>query len=74
MAKVVILDLADNEARNAALTMALSMYLGERCKYCGYHYQALTDLEERSVVFAGYHEHGRLACKSCWNANNPEAA
>lgn len=52
--------------------LALSMYLGEQCKYCGKVYEELDDLH--TTVFAGYHEHGRLACKACWDANNPAVA
>lgn len=48
-----------------AVKIVLSTYLGERCKYCDREYETLDDLQE--TVWAGYHEHGRLACKSCWN-------
>ena len=53
---------------DVAVNLALSMYLGEQCKYCGKEYKTLDDLKD--TVWAGYHEHGRLACKSCWQSNN----
>ena len=58
-----------DENREALVENALSMYLGEKCKYCGREYKTLADLKD--TVYAGYHEHGRLACGSCWRANNP---
>jgi hypothetical protein len=61
----------DKQARMDALQVALSMYLGERCKYCGFLFATIADLDARDVVYAGYHEHGRIACKACWDANNP---
>ena len=56
------------ENKDAVLEMAMSMYLGEQCKYCLRVFETLDDL--RAAVYAGYHEHGRVACKSCWDANN----
>ena len=56
------------ENRDAITEMAMSMYLGERCKYCPKVFETLDDL--KMAVYAGYHEHGRVACKSCWDANN----
>jgi len=55
-------------SHESAVKIALSMYLGEKCKYCGKEYKTLEDLSD--TVWAGYHEHGRLACQSCWNKNN----
>ncbi len=57
-----------NENRSEMIKRALSMYLGEQCKYCRKTYKTLEDL--RDTVFAGFHEHGRLACKACWRENN----
>ena len=57
-----------NENREYMLEVALSMYLGERCKYCLKEYTTLKDLE--NTVWAGNHEHGRLACEDCWKLNN----
>ena len=56
------------ENKDYLIKKALSMYLGECCKYCQKEYKTLDDLND--TVFAGYHEYGRLACKSCWDANN----
>ena len=55
-------------SKEVAVNLALAMYLGEQCKYCGKVYETLDDLKD--AVYAGYHEHGRLACQSCWSANN----
>lgn len=46
----------------------MGIYLGEQCKYCERVYETLEDLA--GTVWAGRHEHGRLACKSCWNEHN----
>jgi len=46
----------------------MSFYLGERCKFCGKEYRTLKDLQ--NTVYAGEHEHGRLACQSCWDKHN----
>ena len=51
-------------SRETALKIALSAYLGEKCKFCGKEYKTLDDLE--NTVWAGPHEHGRLACAECW--------
>jgi len=64
---VGIIELTD-ENRAAAFQIALSMYLGEACKYCGVPFETLDDLH--TAVWAGYHERGRLAHKACWDANN----
>jgi hypothetical protein len=58
-----------DDNRKALAEHALSNYLGECCKYCGKQAKTLDDL--RTVVFAGYHAKGRIACQSCWDANNP---
>ena len=55
-------------SKKQALNIALSAYLGEKCKYCKKEYKTIKDLDD--TVFAGYHENGRLACKECWNKNN----
>ena len=56
---------AINVTHENAVKIAMSFYLGEHCKFCGKEYKTLGDLQD--TVFAGYHEHGRLACQSCWN-------
>ena len=53
------------ENQDSLVNLALSMYLGEQCKFCGKEYTTLADLSD--AVYAGYHEHGRLACKRCWD-------
>jgi len=58
-----------DENRDYLAEIAMSMYLGEGCKYCDRTFETLGDLKD--AVFAGYHERGRLACKSCWIENNP---
>lgn len=65
-----VIDLEKNGGRADALRLALSMYLGERCRFCDRTYETMEDL--RDTVFAGYHEHGRLACKACWDALSSE--
>ena len=40
---------------------AMSMYLGEQCKYCGCTYETLDDL--RTTVWAGEHEHGPVSVR-----------
>lgn len=51
------------------VNLAMSVYLGERCKYCDKVYETIDDLNK--TVWAGLHEHGRLACETCWIENNP---
>ena len=58
-----------NENSKEMLEVALSMYFGEQRKYCGRIYETTEDLKD--TVYAGHHEYGRLACKSCWQENNP---
>ena len=53
-------DLGFSVSKATALKIVMSMYLGERCKFCGKEYKTLDDLKD--TVWAGYHEHGRLAC------------
>jgi hypothetical protein len=57
-----------DENKDYLTEAVLSSYLGERCKYCEKIYETLDDLKD--TVWAGDHEHGRLACRSCWAANN----
>jgi hypothetical protein len=66
---VAVIKLDSDEHRALAFRMAMTMYLGEACKYCGKVFETLEDL--RDVVYAGYHDRGRTACRSCWEANNP---
>lgn len=65
--KLTIFKLTD-ENRQYAKKIPLEIYLGEHCKYC---YKKFTTLEElKTVVYAGYHKYGRIACWSCWDENN----
>jgi len=65
---VVVAEITEDN-RDDLVKLALSMYLGEQCKYCGRTYETLEDLQD--TVFVGYHDHGRLACGTCWATNNP---
>ena len=65
---VMVVKITDDN-RDDLVKLALAMYLGEQCKYCGRTYETLDDLHD--TVWAGLHEHGRLACAACWQANNP---
>ena len=58
-------------SRADALKIAMSAYLGEQCKFCGKTYKTLEDLND--TVWAGPHEHGRLACVKCWNEQVADA-
>ena len=62
--EIAIVELT-NENRPEVLKFALSMYLGERCKYCGVTFTTIDDL--KTTVYAGYHQWGRLAHKKCWD-------
>ena len=57
-----------DENKEHLVEAVFSSYLGEQCKYCEKIYETLDDLKD--TVWAGDHEHGRLACRSCWSANN----
>jgi len=65
--KVILVKRTD-ENKEYLINIALSMYLGEKCKYCLREFNTLDDLKD--CVYAGYHNHGRIACKSCWEENN----
>ena len=68
-ATVKLVELTD-ENRATMAEIALSMYVGEKCKYCLHEFTSTADLKARNAVYAGYHEHGRVACKKCWDDNN----
>lgn len=57
-------------SHDTAVKLVMSMYLGEKCKYCLKEFKTLDDLKD--AVYAGYHEHGRIAHQSCWDENNPK--
>ena len=54
--------------KDAMMSIALSAYLGEKCKYCGKEYKTISDLND--AVWYGIHENGRLACSGCYKKNN----
>ena len=56
--------------RETALLITMSMYLGEKCKYCQGEFATLDDL--KTTVWAGDHEYGRLAHEKCWKEHNPQ--
>ena len=68
MTHIAVVKVTDQN-RAGLVRAALSMYLGERCKYCLRAFETLADLED--AVWAGYHGHGRLAHRACWKAHNP---
>ncbi len=47
--------------------VAMSMYVGESCKFCDREFTSVEDIVEKEAVYAGYHDKGRLACKACWD-------
>ena len=47
------------------IDLAMSMYLGKRCKYCLKEYTTLEELKD--IVYAGTNE---FACEDCWKLNN----
>lgn len=53
----------DRSAPVRVAEIVLSLYVGERCKFCGYIYGSVYDLRARQVVWT---EYGRLACLECW--------
>jgi len=54
-------------SNEGAENLAISMYLGESCKYCGFTANTIKDLHDKDVVYVGYHNKGRWACRSCFN-------
>jgi len=65
---IAIVELTD-ENRPAMFRLAMSMYLGEKCRFCHAEFTTLEELH--GAVYAGYSEWGRVAHKACWDANNP---
>jgi hypothetical protein len=61
-----VFDLEDADQRAVAFGAAMAMYCGEPCVECGHIFESIADLRKREVVFAGYHDAGRLACQACW--------
>jgi hypothetical protein len=56
-------------SKEAAVRIALSMYVGEPCRYCG---KPITQDDVHTAVFAGYSSDNksRTAHKVCWNKHN----
>ena len=65
MTEILLIEL---DSQSDMLRMALSMYLGEKCNYCGVTFRTINDI--KSTVWAGCHQWGRLAHKTCWDKNN----
>lgn len=65
--QILVVPVTD-ENRNYLVEAAFSAYLGEQCKYCEKIYETLDDLKD--TVWAGEHENGRLACKTCWTKSH----
>lgn len=65
------------ETHSVLVRLALSMYLGETCIYCGYEYRTLEDLDNKDVVWAWNKDTDppitnkgqSLACKICYEIN-----
>jgi hypothetical protein len=53
------------ENRDALVDMAMSMYLGEVCAFCGKEYNTLDDLKD--TVWDGKGP----ACEMCWKLAHP---
>jgi hypothetical protein len=50
--------------KSALARFAISMYIGEKCLFCGRAYKTLEDLKD--TIWVGQDEDRRLACLSCW--------
>ena len=64
MSEIILMDVTDKN-REALVNLTLSMFLGEKCKYCLKKFETLKDLED--TIWAGSHKYGRLAHEKCWN-------
>lgn len=53
-----------DENKDELAQVAISMYLGEKCLFCGREYKTAEDLED--TVWVGQDESRRLACTGCW--------
>lgn len=53
---------------NPLTRLALSMYVGDRCKYCDREYVSVDEIIELNVVRADGEEF-RLACNICYESN-----
>jgi hypothetical protein len=55
------------ENRPALLNIAISMYIGCKCKFCSHVFNSVEDIIKRDVVKAGDDEY---ACRSCWQSRD----
>jgi hypothetical protein len=53
--------------KDALARLAISMYIGEKCLFCGREYKTFAELKD--TVWVGQSENRRLACASCWQKN-----
>jgi hypothetical protein len=52
------------ENKDELAHIALSVYIGEKCLFCGREYKTLEDLKD--TIWVGQDESRRLACSGCW--------
>ena len=50
--------------RGPLANFAISMYIGEKCLFCGREYKTVDDLQD--TLWVGQDEDRRLACLGCW--------
>lgn len=62
----------DKETQAMLRNFSMSMYIGEKCVYCGREYKDVEMLEESEVMCAGTNPI-KLACKFCFNKKFPDA-
>ena len=63
------------EARRAMFRLAMAMYVGETCRYCGHEYTSIEDIQDQNVVWAHHKDTDppitskgqSLACQDCYN-------
>jgi hypothetical protein len=53
-----------DENKTELAELAITMYLGEKCVFCGREYKTLADLKK--TVWVGQDESRQLACVGCW--------
>jgi len=63
--RCVILIEATEENKESLADIAMSMYIGEKCPYCGLTFESLDDL--RDAVAA---PENRTAHRECWEMNS----
>jgi hypothetical protein len=65
--EIKIIEITDQN-RKALLEIAISQYIGEKCRYCGHEFTSIQDIAAHNVVFAG---NSQYACKVCFDIANP---